>query len=111
MRFGTLLLLVGCGISEEDFATQFASDQCAWAATCASATTAAAPLEGSCEDALVATVTALNNDATCTYDAGAAADCLDAVAATACDNGDAIAAACDGVFTGEACNLTFGDYL
>jgi hypothetical protein len=109
----SVLFLAACGTKEEDFATQFPSDFCAWVEECVSTSTSAVgadPLEATCEEALVLTVNAYSNDESCAYDAAQADACLEAIAVATCDDRDAIESACGVVYGGDVCNLTLADF-
>lgn len=114
LAFALLSSLIACGTPQETFEEEFPAEICAWAESCASTDTgegSSDPLEATCEEAAVATLTAFAGDDTCTYDAAQAAACLDAIAATACDDETTLADTCAAVYTGDTCNLTIGDYL
>lgn len=107
------LTLLACGPSEEDFMDTFPADFCAFAEECVDdeAEEDGDPLEATCEEAMVATVTAFSSDETCTYDKAQAQACLDAIAETACEDGETVETTCAAVYSGDACNLTLSDYL
>ena len=110
-----LLVLVACGPSEEDFFDTLPVDLCAYAEECTSedAEGDGDPIEATCEEGVMATLTALQGDDTCTYDKGQAQACLDAITEATCDDDGAssVESACTAVYSGDACNLTLADYL
>ena len=91
-----LALLVGCGLSEDKYATKIAVAQCALYEECgylqAYGDTVAA-----CESAIEELSKAYVTDETCDYDARAARQCLREVKETECDTDGEGDSSCDDV--------------
>lgn len=107
----SLFLLAGCQPTESSFESSFPVDFCAYAAPCVNAAAPGSADTGEVtEDACTAEVTdyvaTVAGDDGCTFNADAAGACLSAIAdASSCADGEAVRDACEGVFTGDSCDL------
>lgn len=101
-------LLAGCAPSYDEFAETFPVEACDWVEECASLDD---PLPGETEDVydcdaeVTDALDSLNADEACTYDASAAAACLELLETAECENESALLNDCSDVFTGDDCDL------
>lgn len=113
-----LLVLTGCATTESQFQGDFPAKFCAFAVPCindaapgASADTADVT-ESSCTTEMTDYVDTLNSDEGCTFDSDAAEKCLAAVdAAASCGDAENVRDECEGVFSGDSCDLHLDAFL
>lgn len=106
-----ILTLTGCAVTPEAFQEDFPPAFCTYAVPCAEAappgeTDTGALSESQCEVEFTDYVATVSGDEGCTFNADAAQACLDAIAAAAsCSAAETVRDACEGVYTGDACDL------
>ena len=97
---GALVLLAACGVSEERFKEQYASESCELLSSCDDDQVAFAD-QADCE--IFYGMLLDSTTASCDYSAEDASACLKAVQAASCDAAVAGVAACSSVYSGDGC--------
>lgn len=89
-----LLLLTGCAMDEESFATKYAEEYCAYLEECDYIEFMGGSYDACVEIQETAELTLVTNDA-CEYDPGAASDCIQELKDQTCPEDDASGDAAD----------------
>lgn len=101
------LFLIACDPSYEEFAETFPDQLCDWTDECTSidGLPGEVAVDDGCSDEALDAIDSLYSDDSCTYDAEAAAGCLETVESAECEDEAALANDCGDVFVGDDCEL------
>jgi hypothetical protein len=99
-------LLAGCGLSEEDFQSQYFDSACSLTIECLGKNKLFTSVD-QCVDYMNAAAVLIPEN--CVYDAASAKDCLDWIDGATCDDATSDESnVCDDVYQGEGCGSDTG---